>query len=411
MEWLVMTGFNENALRLDLIKTTGGELEKVASQTKEKIHLQLTNINHSAKSFETVKNNLSTIEGAVESIESTFKTLSFDATSNASRLSEVTDAMKKLEENFESITGLIKSINGIADQTNLLALNATIEAARAGDYGRGFAVVANEVKELSKVTKNTNENVENTLHQISEAIKILSSKLEQTKNAISNSLLNVEKSHNNIESIIRETNTFKNVIQDNIQEFQNLLHTSKFMDTQVKELSTIGETFTYLLEMMNVQGLFEDAPNPLERLKPLLKDSTYNNHNRFQQSAMQEIVLQNNDVLISATDVKGIITFANHRFYEIAEYPYGELMGKPHNIIRHPDMPKLAFKDLWDVVRTGHLWCGIVMNRSRTGKVYWVKAMVFPCYKNSQIIGYISVRRKPSTNEVNAAKEAYRKVE
>jgi PAS domain S-box-containing protein len=406
-----MSGFNENALRLDLIKTTGNELEKVANDTKEKIHLQLVHIDHSSQSFETVKNNLQTIESAVQGIESTFKTLSFDANSNATRLSEVTTAMKKLESNFDSITGLIKSINGIADQTNLLALNATIEAARAGDYGRGFAVVANEVKELSKVTKNTNENVESTLHQISDAIKMLSSKLEQTQTAITNSLQNVEKSHNNIESIIYETNSFKNIIQENILEFQNLLQTSKLMDNQVKELSTIGETFTYLLEMMNVQGLFEEAPNPIERLAPLLKDSTYLNNKRFQQTTHEEIILRPQDVLISATDTSGRITFANHRFYEIAEFPYGELIGKPHNIIRHPDMPKLAFKDLWDVIRGGHLWCGIVMNRSRSGKVYWVKAMVFPCYKNSQIIGYISVRRKPSNQEVQAAKEAYRRVE
>lgn len=405
-----MTGFNESALRFDLIKTTGMELEKVSTQTAEKIHQQLNNIDNSAKSFETVKSNLSIIEGAVKNIDSTFTMVNLDAKANAERLTEVGMAMKKLEENFQSITKLIKSIHSIADQTNLLALNATIEAARAGDAGKGFAVVANEVKELSRVTKNANEDVQKTLFQISDSIKTLSDKLVQTGTTIASSLTNVEKSRNNVDSIINETNHFKNIIQKNIAEFQDLISTSKHMDTQVKELSTIGETFNFLLEMMNVHGLFEEAPNPLLRLAPLVAESKFYDANRFQQNPTMETKLRPQDVLISATDDKGNITFANHKFYEIAEYPFGELLGKPHNIIRHPDMPKIAFKDLWDVIKGGHLWCGIVMNRSRTGKHYWVKAMVFPCYKNSKIIGYISVRRMPSMAEVEGAREAYRKV-
>ena len=120
--------------------------------------------------------------------------------------------------------------------------------------------------------------------------------------------------------------------------------------------------------------------------------------------------MANDDVLISATDAQGRINFANGKFYEIAEYQRGELINKPHNIIRHPDMPKTAFKDLWSVIESGNLWTGIVMNKSKSGKHYWVKALVFPCYSNKEIVGYISVRKKPSFQEVEMAKEAYRRL-
>ena len=73
-------------------------------------------------------------------------------------------------------------------------------------------------------------------------------------------------------------------------------------------------------------------------------------------------------------------------------------------------MPQAAFKDLWDVIESGNLWVGIVKNKSKSGKYYWVKALVFPCYANKRIIGYISVRKKPSFQEIRMAEEAYKKL-
>jgi aerotaxis receptor len=85
-------------------------------------------------------------------------------------------------------------------------------------------------------------------------------------------------------------------------------------------------------------------------------------------------------------------------------------VGKPHNIIRHPDMPKTAFSDLWSLISAGKLWQGFVINRGAKGIVYWVRAMVFPCYRNGQIVGYISIRTKPSKESIVEAKAAYRLV-
>jgi PAS domain S-box-containing protein len=403
------TGFNEEQLRFDLINVTGKELKNVAKDTAMRIQQQLGHIDESSHSFEQVKSNLSIIENAVREIDSTFGLIANDANNNSTRLTEVSDAMGQLEHDFEAISGLVKVINSIADQTNLLALNATIEAARAGESGKGFAVVANEVKELSKTTKSANEDIQNTLVQITASIHGLSEKLKQTSEAIHNSLENVSSSKNNISTITQQTSSFGSIIQNSISDFQNLTSHTLHMNTQVSELSTIGETFTYLLTMMNVHGLFKGAGNPIDRLAPLVADSDFFDGSRFTK-AEGETVLKDDDVLISATDEKGIITFANHKFYEIAEYEHGSLIGKPHNIIRHPDMPKTAFADLWAIIEGGNLWQGIVKNMAKSGKIYWVKAMVFPCYQGGKIIGYISVRKKPSAEEVSMAKEAYKKL-
>ena len=126
------TGFNEEQLRFDLIHVTGKELKSIAVDTTTTIQQQLGHIDASSKSFEQVKSNLNIIENAVQQIDSTFGMIAIDATHNSTRLMQVTDAMEKLENDFDSISKLVKVINSIADQTNLLALNATIEAARAG---------------------------------------------------------------------------------------------------------------------------------------------------------------------------------------------------------------------------------------------------------------------------------------
>ncbi len=402
------TGFNDEQLRYDLINVTGKELRKVAQDTTQKISRQLFSIHECSGSFLQVKDQLQIVDKAMTNMESTFAVMATDATLNTTRVNDVCQAMNRLEENFDSISKLVKTINSIADQTNLLALNATIEAARAGEMGKSFAVVASEVKELSRTTKVANESIQKTITLITESIKGLSSSLELTRASIDNAVKNIEGSKQNIGTISDQTLQFGKVIQESVTAFDYLAGQSTTVDNQVKELIVIGDSFTNLLEMMNVQGLFQGSQNPIERLKPFVEGSSFFDPGRFNEDSNHEILLGEDDVLISATDERGRIHFANSKFYEIAEYAPGELLNKPHNVIRHPDMPKTAFKDLWDVIESGNLWVGIVKNRSKTGKYYWVKALVFPCFSKKKIIGYISVRKKPSFQEIQMAKEAYK---
>jgi aerotaxis receptor len=114
--------------------------------------------------------------------------------------------------------------------------------------------------------------------------------------------------------------------------------------------------------------------------------------------------------LVSKTDLKGAITYANDTFVELSGFSLDELVGKNHNIVRHPDMPPQAFEDLWRTIKAGLPWTGIVKNRSKTGDFYWVKAFVVPIRENGAIVGYMSVRSEPSRAEIDAAATLYRKL-
>lgn len=122
-----------------------------------------------------------------------------------------------------------------------------------------------------------------------------------------------------------------------------------------------------------------------------------------------ERVMRDGEYIVSRTDTRGVITYVNPYFVEISGFSEAELIGAPHNIIRHPDMPAEAFKDLWETVQAGKPWTGIVKNRCKNGDHYWVLANVTPIWENGQITGYLSVRSKPGRAEVEAASQAYAK--
>ncbi|HHL45243.1 MAG TPA: PAS domain S-box protein [Gammaproteobacteria bacterium] len=111
--------------------------------------------------------------------------------------------------------------------------------------------------------------------------------------------------------------------------------------------------------------------------------------------------------ILSTTNPKGIITYINQDFIDISGFDEEELLGKSHNIVRHPDMPPEAFKDLWANVKKGRPWMGIVKNRCANGDHYWVDAYVTPIHENGQIAEYQSVRRKPERDLVERAKKLY----
>ena len=111
--------------------------------------------------------------------------------------------------------------------------------------------------------------------------------------------------------------------------------------------------------------------------------------------------------IVSRTDLKGIITYANADFIESSGFTEAELLGAPHNILRHPDMPEAAFKDLWDTVAAGKPWSGLVKNRRKNGDHYWVEANVSPLRVEGRVVGYISVRRRPERDEIKAAEALY----
>lgn len=115
-------------------------------------------------------------------------------------------------------------------------------------------------------------------------------------------------------------------------------------------------------------------------------------------------------ILISATDKKGIVNYVNEDFIRISGFEWDEIVGKSHNEVRHPDMPPEAFADMWDNIKQGLPWQGIVKNRCQNGDHYWVDAYVTPIFDNGEIAGYQSVRTKPTSQQVEEAEKHYAKV-
>jgi PAS domain S-box-containing protein len=124
-----------------------------------------------------------------------------------------------------------------------------------------------------------------------------------------------------------------------------------------------------------------------------------------------EIVVPTGRLIVSRTDREGNITQVNDSFCEIAGYSRDELIGQPHSILRHPDMPRAAFRELWQTVTRGELWNGYVKNLCKDGRYYWVYATVIPNRRQGEIVGYTSVRREPSRAAVMQAAELYRTLE
>ncbi len=111
--------------------------------------------------------------------------------------------------------------------------------------------------------------------------------------------------------------------------------------------------------------------------------------------------------LMSVTDDKGRITYCNAAFIEASGFSEAELLGQPHNIVRHPDMPEEAFRDLWDTIHSGRPWRGLVKNRRKNGDHYWVWANATPLYEGSRIVGFVSVRTAPDAASIRQAEALY----
>ncbi len=122
-----------------------------------------------------------------------------------------------------------------------------------------------------------------------------------------------------------------------------------------------------------------------------------------------EVQLSDSTLIVSKTDLKGRITYINRDFLEISGFTEQELIGEPHNIVRHPDMPAEAFEDLWRTLKEGRPWTGYVKNRCKNGDYYWVLANATPIWENGQVTGYLSVRRKADAATIAAVDETYRK--
>lgn len=123
-----------------------------------------------------------------------------------------------------------------------------------------------------------------------------------------------------------------------------------------------------------------------------------------------EVVMKSGTILVTRTDLKGIITFANDAFVEISGYSRDELLGENHNIVRHPEMPSAVFEEMWKTLKKGNPWHRLIKNRTKSGDYYWVSANIMPVFENAQVVSYMSVRHVPDRDEIREAEDLYRRV-
>jgi aerotaxis receptor len=129
------------------------------------------------------------------------------------------------------------------------------------------------------------------------------------------------------------------------------------------------------------------------------------------QTVVDEEYTIDSNVIISQTDINGVITYANRAFCKVSGYTVDELIGKPHNIIRHPDMPIGIYVKLWETISGGQAWNGLVKNRRKDGKYYWVDTEILPVLDdNGELTGFIAVRKEASRKDINETQDVYGKM-
>ena len=124
----------------------------------------------------------------------------------------------------------------------------------------------------------------------------------------------------------------------------------------------------------------------------------------------KEILVEAGKSIVSKTDLKGCITYVNPYFLTISGFSEEELLGAPHNIVRHPEMPAEAFGDVWQTLKAGLPWTGLVKNRCKNGDFYWVRANIVPLRENGKTVGYMSVRTQAAQGEIRVAEQMYRAI-
>lgn len=135
--------------------------------------------------------------------------------------------------------------------------------------------------------------------------------------------------------------------------------------------------------------------------------TSFDNKTRIVYTTDVETFFPEGRLIVSRTDLNGIITHANDTFVLMSGWSHEELIGQPHYILRHPDIPKAAFADLWATIQRGEKWNGYVKNLRKDGGFYWVYATVIPNIRHGQIVSYTSVRRQPSRAKVEEMQPIY----
>jgi PAS domain S-box-containing protein len=210
----------------------------------------------------------------------------------------------------------------------------------------------------------------------------------------------------NINDISQESNELKESMDRASGGLHKLTDSVEAVNSKLGDFTVLGRSLGFLVVLKNAEHPVDLAFDCLGRFEAMAaKGSPV--AGRTPPEPSLAIDFAQDQVLISQTDPRGVISYANNDFCEVSGYLFEELVGKPHNIIRHPFMPRGAFGNMWATLKAGEVWQGIVVNKTKDEGHYWVKATVYPNFDNGTVVGYTSLRTKPTPEQVRRAIAAY----
>ncbi len=268
-----LAGFDEEALRNALIQAAGNGLLLIAESSGKSMR----------EHAEAVRRSASDVDGLFQ------------------RLSEVVDRLQLIDE---LVTNAVRGAEGGASGLQKALAHAQ--------------TVSDAFQRLSESAHDANEEMRQALSRVRKSIDDLSEGLGRSMEDIHRSLEVISAARDNASHVEANATQFHEQLQESLARLRRLLDHSSRVESEMQEVNTIGSTFAYLLEMMAMQGAFNEALDPLARLFPLVRSSSFYDPHRFTANE-EEYVLSDNDIVISATDPSGVITFANDRFYDVAD--------------------------------------------------------------------------------------------
>jgi len=382
----VLRSFDEAMTISEQLSGTVMELESATKTQTSGIEEVSQSIQSIATAIQGVATNATKAMEMMRQSEDITKNISADAEKGMEKMNDMktivsqsSEDVKKLASELTKVDNMTGFITTIAEQTNLLALNAAIEAARAGDVGRGFAVVADEVRRLA-------ENSKKGAEDISELISSLKDSSDKTTDSIEKGNSVVEEAYDVITNILESIKDITTSITEVVSQMQEISAATEQVSSGTEEATAASEEILSVAQT-NLKS-FEEIVLAKNKEAQVLSDA---GEAAKTLAAITNVI--DDSTIICNTDVDGLVNYMNKFFLDISQFKSEELMGESQRILKSGWHDKSFFKSIRETISSGKMFQGYERNKTKDGKIYWVRTAISPTYDDDQNIkGYIGIR-------------------
>ena len=390
----------QNSQKTKSFQESFEEVQNASKETLSKIQELESATKSQTSGIEEVSQSIQSIATAIQSVaanatkamemmrqsEQITQNISTDAAKGMTKMdsmksivSESSNDVKKLATELAKVDNMTGFITTIAEQTNLLALNAAIEAARAGDVGRGFAVVADEVRRLA-------ENSKKGAEDISQLISSLKDSSNKTTDSIEKGNVVVQEAYDVITSILGSIKQITVSITEVVSQMQEISAATEQVSSGTEEATAASEEILSVAQT-NLKSFEESKIKQKDEIQ-LITETT-----KLTEILVDTSNTLDSSLIVSITDIDGLITFVNNQFLDVSKFASEELMGESHRLLKSGWHDKGLFDLLWKTISSGKMFQGYVRNKAKDGTIYWVKTAISPTYdEHHNIKGYVGVR-------------------